>query len=302
MSVSPRHILEQGPVLRALASVAVAVVSGRPKQAPVVPGPWVSATLPPRSPALIRDYLRHVGGDPSWYRDRLPAHLFPQWGFPLASQALSVVPYPLERVMNAGCRFEQHAALPASEPLEVKARIESIDDDGRRALITQRIVTGTRSAPDALVAELRAFVPLSSDKSEKRDQASRNMKSKEKPVVPLDVREIGFLKIAADAGLDFAKLTGDFNPIHWVGPYARASGFRACILHGFSTLARAVEALNRTQFAGDPSRLHSVDVRFTRPLVLPARVGVYVGDAGSLYVGDAPGGGAYLEGRFDAAR
>ena len=41
-------------------------------------------------------------------------------------------------------------------------------------------------------------------------------------------------------------------------------------------------------------------MRFTRPLVLPARVGVYVrGD--KVWVGDAPGGGAYLEGTFRSA-
>ena len=43
--------------------------------------------------------------------------------------------------------------------------------------------------------------------------------------------------------LDFAKLTGDFNPIHWVPAYARASGFRSCILHGFATMSYAMEAI-----------------------------------------------------------
>ena len=101
------------------------------------------------------------------------------------------------------------------------------------------------------------------------------------------------------AGLDFAKLTGDFNPIHWLAPYARASGFRAVILHGFSTFARSIEALNRSRFAGDPSKLTVIDARFSRPLVLPARVGIYVTNDGGIWVGDAPGGGAYLEGRFE---
>jgi hypothetical protein len=58
-----------------------------------------------------------------------------------------------------------------------------------------------------------------------------------------------------------------------------------------------VEAIDRALLAGDPTRLASIDVRFVRPLPLPARIGVYVaGDA--VWVGDAPGGGAYLEGRF----
>jgi hypothetical protein len=190
--------------------------------------------------------------------------------------------------MNAGCRLEIHAPLPAAEPLLVRARLESVDDDGKRAILVQRVVTGTRSAPEALVADMRAFVPLA-----KKEPGAK----KAAATLPTDLKEIAFLGIPADAGLDFAKLTGDFNPVHWLAPYARASGFRSCILHGFSTLARALEALNRRVFAGDPSRLRTVDVRFTGPLVLPARVGVYLnGDA--LYVGDAPGGRAYLEGRF----
>jgi hypothetical protein len=255
-----------------------------------VPGPWFEAVLPARPEALIRDYVRHVGGDPAWYRGIVPAHLFPQWGFPLAAEALSKLHYPLARVMNAGCRIEQHAALPAGKPLIVRARIESIDDDGRRAIVTQRVVTGTGDVPDAVIADLRAYLPLAT----KRDGAEK----KARPTVPAPAREIAYLRIARDAGLDFAKLTGDFNPIHWVPAYARAAGFRGTILHGFATLARAVEALNRSRFAGDPRRLATVDVRFSRPLPLPAKVGVYIDDAHGLWVGDAPGGGAYLEGQY----
>ena len=310
MSVSTRHVLAQGPVLAALGRAALAELrarlpiparhahganggSGTPRRhAPgaEAPGPWIERELPPRPEALVRDYVRNVGGDPAWYRGRVPAHLFPQWAFPLAARAIAPLPYPLARVMNAGCRIEQRAPLPAGEPLRVRARLESVDDDGRRAILVQRIETGTRSSPDALVAEMRAYVPLG--------KGAGKSASKDRPGVPPGARELAFSSVAADAGLDFAKLTGDANPIHWLAPYARAAGFRACILHGFGTLARAVEALNRARFAGDPARLAAIDVRFTRPLVLPARVGVYV-EGDRIWVGDAPGGGAYLEGRFE---
>lgn len=301
MTVSLRHVLEQGPVIRALGRTAWSAIRAKPGAAkPSCPGPWIEAELPPRSDALVRDYIRHVGGDPSWYRGVLPAHLFPQWGFGLAAETLVGIPYPLARVMNAGCRIEAKAPLPANEPLHVKVRLESIDDDSRRALITQRILTGTRSAPEAVDAELRAFVPLGKPEG-KGEKAASRAAPKQRPTVPSDAKEIAFLRIASNAGLEFAKLTGDFNPVHWVPAYARANGFRACILHGFATLARSLEALNRASFAGDATRLAWVDVRFTRPLVLPARVGVYMTptpDGGGLFVGDAPSGGAYLEGRF----
>lgn len=296
MTVSTKHVLEQIPVLRTLGRVALSAVAKREPggAAPVAPGPWIEATLPPRSAALVADYVRHVGGDPAAYKGIVPPHLFPQWGFPLAAQAIAAVPWPLTKVMNAGCRLEIRAPLPAGEPLLVKARLESIDANERRAILTQRIVTGTASAPEAIVADLHAFVPLG--KKEKGGAAEV------RPVVPADAREIAFFAIGPGAGLDFAKLTGDFNPIHWVPAYARAAGFRSTILHGFATMARAIEAVQRRLFAGDARALRLVDVRFTRPLVLPADVGVYVRRDGGVWVGDAPGGGIYLEGRFEPAR
>ncbi|HLK41551.1 MAG TPA: MaoC/PaaZ C-terminal domain-containing protein [Polyangiaceae bacterium] len=333
MSVSMKHAFAQGPAVAALGRVALSGLrnSQRPASPQQGPGPWVEARLPARPEQLVRDYIRHVGGDPAWYRGRLPPHLFPQWGFALAARALLGLGYPLARAINGGCRIENRAPLPAGEPLDVRARIESIDDDGHRAIITQRVVTGTAEAPEALVADLRAFIPLGDRNAEK---ANGKKPAKARPTVPAGAHEIAFLRIREDAGLDFAKLTGDFNPIHWLKPYARAAGFRTVILHGFSTVARAAEALNRARFAGDPYRLKTLDVRLSRPLVLPARVGVYVSAEGGvrtlersessddtpkgvrtlersessddtpkgarIWVGDAPGGGAYLEGRFEA--
>jgi len=293
MAVSTKHVFSQLPVLGGMARAALASIEPKSAANPTVPGPWIEEEIPPRPAALVRDYVRHVGGDPAWYRGRLPAHFFPQWAFPLAARALAATPYPLARVVNAGCRIEQRAILPADEPLFVRARLQNVDDDGQRALLTTLIETGTKSAPLALVAEMRTFIPLSKDKpKDKKNQKAR-------PGVPADAHEIGFSKIPANAGLDFAKLTGDFNPIHWIAPYARAAGFRACILHGFSTLARAVESLNRARLAGDPARLSVIDAKFVRPLVLPARVGVYV-KGNEIWVGDAAGGGSYLAGHFEA--
>ena len=63
-------------------------------------------------------------------------------------------------------------------------------------------------------------------------------------------------------------------------------------------LARSIEALNRAVFAGDAQRLGFIDVRFSKPVLLPAKVGVYVTGDHRIFVGDAPGGGAYMEGTF----
>ncbi|HUR29609.1 MAG TPA: MaoC/PaaZ C-terminal domain-containing protein, partial [Planctomycetota bacterium] len=295
MSVSTKHVLSQGPALRGMGEAALGALKqrlGLEKAAHgdvTLPGPEVRATFPPRSPELIRDYVRHVGGDPSSYKKRVPPHLFPQWGFALTGKTLAGLSYPMVKAMNGGCRLVQNAPLPSNEPLEVSARLVEIDDDGKRAILTQRIVTGTASSPEAVVADLFIFVPLA------KPNGKGSGEKKDKARVPADAKEIAFFKLRADAGLDFAKLTGDFNPVHWIAPYAKAFGFRNTILHGFGTMARAIEGLNRGLFAGDVDAISEFHVRFTRPLVLPAKVGLYVKND-EVFVGDAPSGPAYLTG------
>ncbi len=290
MAVPNRFILHQAPVIAALGrSVFSAWVHKGKGGKPATPGPEIVRTIKPRSRELVRCYVKTVGGDPGAYRHTLPPHLFPQWGFPLATEVLAGIDYPLQRVLNAGCRLEVNAPLPNDEPLVVRARLEDIDDNGRRALLKTRIVTGTRSTPDALVGHMFALVPLA--------RGNDGAKKKEPARVPTSARELAYFSLGASAGLEYAKLTGDFNPIHWVPAAARASGFKSCILHGFATMAHAVEGLVKSLLAGDVNAIRSLDVSFTSPLLLPARVGLYV-EGETLFVGDAPGGRAYLTGAF----
>ncbi len=306
MSLPTKHMLSQGRVVASLGGTAFSALLQRAGLASTTPAPVprqeIVTTIPPLPAELVRDYLRNVGGDANAYRKTIPPHLFPQWGFPLAAKTLKGIPYPLMKVLNGGCRLEIHAPLPAGEKLTVRARLEDIDDNGSRAVLHQRVVTGTAKVPEALVAHMYAIVPVEKPaaKGEKTNGKSTGpaRPRKESPRVPTTAREIAFWRLAPDAGLAFAMLTGDFNPVHWVKPYARAFGFKSTILHGFATMARAYEGLSRYLYAGAVDRLKTFDVKFTRPLVLPARVGLYV-DGHHCFVGDAPGGPAYLVGTFE---
>jgi hypothetical protein len=300
MPVSSRYVLQQGPMLATLgktAAMAFAQRVGSKKRAstpPPTPSAEVTRSFAPMPPELLDAYVTHLGGDPKAYRGIVPPHFFPHWAMPVAAETFAGISYPLLRIVNAGCRMQVNAPLPRSERLEVRAQLTNVDDDGRRALLTVRVVTGTASQPDALISEIHAIVPLAKEKSD--PGAPR----KEKPRVPNGAREIGFVHVGSDAGLSFAKLTGDFNPIHWIRPYAKAAGFRSVILHGFGTFARTVEALNRGVFGGDVHRLRVLEARFTRPLTLPHDVGFYL-EGQDVFVGDAPLGPAYLIGHFETA-
>jgi acyl dehydratase len=304
MALPTKHIRNQGPVLAMLGSTALEVlrrrVTGKIPEGPgQLPGPELHATLPPRPRALINDYVRYCGGDPSSYAHTVPPHLWPQWGFPLGAKTLERVPYPLLSVLNGGCRVEVNAPLADDEPLECTARLLSIDENERRAVLEYEMVTGTAASPRALVATSYAIVPLRKPGNKPKQEA------KQPERVPLDAQELARWKLGPDAGLAFAMLTGDFNPVHWIPPYARAFGFRNTILHGFASMAKAWESLVRARFAGSPAAIRSFDVKFTKPLTLPAKLGLYLqahDDHDQIWLGPAPGGPAYLVGTVKGDR
>jgi acyl dehydratase len=216
---------------------------------------------------------------------------------PLAARTLAGLPYPLTRIVNAGCRLEALAPLPAHTPLIARASLVHVDDDGRRAVITQRLITGTSAIPDALVATLTTIVPL--DRGSKRNRMLTASAAQKRASVPYDARELARWQFGRDAGLAFAILTGDFNPIHWLTRAGVVAGFGGPILHGFAMFARAIEGTVHSRFAGDASRVRVWDARFTRPLKLPADVGLFArGD--EVWIGDAPGTAPYLAMRVAA--
>jgi hypothetical protein len=97
------------------------------------PGGPVSRSEPFRRP---REGLRATRARRSGaYKRELPPHLFPQWSFPAVLRALEGVPYPFARIVNAGCTLSIEGPLPKGEPLDVTARLSTIDDNGRRAIM-----------------------------------------------------------------------------------------------------------------------------------------------------------------------
>lgn len=284
--IPTRFVLHQLPVIRGMGAL---LFGGRRQRSVPDEDRELVRVIDARPDALVDAYAQHVGAAEGAYATALPPHLFPQWAFALSGELLAGLPYPMHKAVNGGCRLEVRAPLPRGRPLTLRARVSDIDDDGRRAILTQRFVTGVDAGDDALIADVRIFVPLARG-SRKGAGAGRD-----KPRASEASVEVGRFRAGRGAGLDFAKLTGDFNPIHWIAPLARASGFRSVILHGFGTMARTWEILDRTQ-----GGLRMLDVRFTKPLVLPGEAIVRV-EGERVWVTPPEGGDAFLEGTFESS-
>jgi acyl dehydratase len=290
--VGARHAVRQGKVVAALLGVAGRSLwqerrGKTPAAALVLPGPEVTAEIAAPSAALVRDYARAVGAAPDSYRrpPTVPAHLFPQWTFPVAARALRGLPYSMARLLNAGCRLEVNAPIPAGAPLTVRAQLLDVQANERRALLHERVITDAPDAPQAVVVDLYAVAPIAARGADGRTNTGGAAPRVKKgageggsPSVPHGARELARLHVGRRAGLAYACLTGDFNPVHWVTTYARAAGFAGPILHGFALLARTIEALGRALFAGATERIRVIDVKFKRPLVLgnDVDVGLYL--------------------------
>ena len=65
----------------------------------------------------------------------------------------------------------------------------------------------------------------------------------------------------------YAGAATDFNPIHYSEHFARQVGLPGVIAHGMLTMGTALRVV--TNWVGDPGRVTSYFVRFTRPVVVP---------------------------------
>ncbi len=292
-----RHVRHQLPVMGALGrTIGRALVGSgltaaglkRDVEKPIAtPGPFLSASMGPVPAGLVSDYVRWGGGDPSRYLGAVPPHLFPHWSVPVLGRTLDALPYPLARILNAGCRIEIHQAIPAGEPMEVSASLDDVDDDGRRVLIRQRTVTRARDGEPLISADVHSIIPL---------RAKGGRKDRERPRAPEKGELLARHDLTGRAGLQYSCLAGDFNPIHWLRPYAAVFGFKGTLLHGFASAALVFEDLVRMRGC-DPHEVRVLEARFTRPLVLPRRVEVWSEDS-SLFMADGPGEPAYLTGSY----
>lgn len=99
----------------------------------------------------------------------------------------------------------------------------------------------------------------------------------EPPSSPLDLTEVGRWTAPADIGRQYAKVSGDYNPIHLSGASARLFGFPTAIAHGLWNKARALAALEDRL----PEANIEIDVTFKKPVRLPSEVTLLASAAGS---------------------
>ncbi|MHC8365052.1 MaoC/PaaZ C-terminal domain-containing protein [Pseudomonas sp. ZT5P21] len=93
----------------------------------------------------------------------------------------------------------------------------------------------------------------------------------------LPLIEVTRWKAPADIGRQYAKVSGDYNPIHLSAASAKLFGFPTAIAHGLWNKARTLAALNDQL----PTANVEIAVQFRKPVRLPSDVALLASVAGS---------------------
>jgi len=88
------------------------------------------------------------------------------------------------------------------------------------------------------------------------------------PASPQDLSPVAHWKAPADIGRQYAKVSGDYNPIHLSAASARLFSFPTAIAHGMWTKARTLAAL--AEYV--PTANIEIAVQFKKPVRLPSEV------------------------------
>ena len=214
--------------------------------------PAISKIIAAPADELVNHYIAWSGASSERYQDNLPPHMVSQWGLAAATELLLLTKYNLASVINQGLTLTIKGDLPRHQDLLIQAKVYLVKENKGLARVSVKIITGTVTEPDLVETILHmAFILPDFKKGNKTSQQNE-----------LQWKDIGHWHATTHDGLKFALLTGDFNPIHWIGIVGKLSNFKNKVLHGFGMLVRSYEFL--------PDSIHTLDVRFLKPVLLPS--------------------------------
>jgi acyl dehydratase len=205
-------------------------------------------------------------------RDELPPTYPHVLAFPAALEVMTgpAVPFGVLGLVHVRNRIDALRPLAAGDPLSVRVWVDGI--------VEHEV---------DIVAEVSVSGEVAwRGRSTYRNVRGRGGGGRAVPSSPPEASAVW--DVPGDLGRRYARVSGDWNPIHLHPLSARLFGMPGAIAHGMWTKARCLAALElREPFA--------VEVRFKKPLVLPGRVGFsYRG--GALAVHDLRSGAPHLTG------
>jgi acyl dehydratase len=280
------------------ARAAVSMVPGA-SLLPFVPGgggeiPQLRLTLAASrpDPERVAAYAKVCGFS---LRDTLPATYPHVLAFPLQMAAMADGRFPFGAVglVHIENRIVQRRPVALGEELEIVVHTGALQPhpSGRAfSLMTEGLVAG-ELVWEGLSTFLRRGGGSGGHKHDGRKQDERQQDERERGGGALQAT--AEWRLSGDLGRRYAAVSGDRNPIHMHSLSAKALGFPRAIAHGMWTKARCLAALE-----GRLPGAFAVQVRFRKPILLPAQVSFMEGEH-SFAVRDSARQTLHLQGSWE---
>lgn len=235
-------------------------------------------------PAEVSAYAKVCGFA---LRDTLPPTYPHMLAFPLHMAVMSDGRFPFGAVglVHVENSIKQHRPIGLDEEMTISVRPTPLQPHSKGKTFSLR----TEVLVDGKVVWESVSTMLRRGKGDEKTKQEKGFES-----VGVDAPASAEWKLGGDLGRRYAGVSGDRNPIHMHSLTAKPLGFPSAIAHGMWTKARALAQLE--------SRLPNsfeVDVRFRKPVLLPARVEFASRDEGEeilFTVRDAKKGTPHLDG------
>lgn len=261
-------------------------------------------------PAHVRAYARATAGDGiaafGGAEPVVPPFYPATWELGLALEMFAGLenPLPLGPMVHLSTEMLWTRPIPAGQAVRCRVELERVERTkrGLRLTVLARnwMGAGQLCCQGTSVFVLRMRGP--------RGAGPRAPEPRPEPAEPRGPEggwdELARWDLPAGAGRRYARVSGDYNPIHLWPWTARPFGFRAPILHGYATAARAAHALIQQRMRGDAAALRRMRIVFRAPLPLPATAVLLASDAETerwFRVSSPTGDPVYAEGTYGAA-
>ena len=259
------------------------VLSKRARPVPATaPGPLLSAfTLPGIDPTHLARYCAALGFDGSAGSGAVP---LTYWYLPVQRAHMATMlsddfPYRLAGMVHVENELVAHAVARRDAPIVLTTRIDILPPTASGAVYCALATEGSANG-------VRLFTCTS------KYLAVRGRRSgKGRPATPPQPQPQGSVidswTLTPSSGRAYARVSGDWNPIHLARWSARLMGLPAPIIHGMHSVARTCAALETA--AG--RQVNAISVRFTAPVTLGSTAVLRTGSEPGRYVlwcGEAP--------------
>ena len=159
-------------------------------------------------------------------------------------------------------RITQHRPILVTDTVSVRVHAENLREHRRGLLVD--IVTDVNVGNDTVWHQVTTF--LHQQRTSLSDEPKPPPQKQPKPGPPNAV-----LRITPGQIRHYASVAGDHNPIHTNPIAAKLFGFPTVIAHGMFSAAAVLANIE-----GQLPDAVKYSVRFAKPVVLPARAGLYV--------------------------